>query len=167
MITLESSNIDSTFITIGAKHLHEKKILTGIVLPIIPVFFLPKVDYYRNDPLTLTVFLLLSSNKEATFFTDSIELVINEKTYLPQNISYQDKKYRKLKIQSDVSNTYITKQIPIVMNPEVIQLDFPISAKQSDQFQLIINGIYFEDRKVSFSTVNFKKTKQKFWFMGP
>jgi len=167
IISIESTTNDSISLVVSAKFIFEKNNWGGIGFPFIPLFYLPKIDSYKNDPNTLTVFLLLSSNNETTILTDSISLVVDEKFYSPKRSSYTGSINFQIKVIPRYHYMGIIERIPMAIIPEIIQLDFPVSAKEVDQFELIIDGIFSEGKRVSFTKVNFKKVKQKFWFMGP
>ena len=143
---------DTTMITVKARPISEKRHFGGIILPIIPLFWLPKTDYYAEAPNGLIINIEVHSRKHVQWLLDSAAIIFSGKTY-PTNAS-------------------VVQNPPIYFTPPnsnslAKELYFPVAAKQVDAFEMINLKFELDDKEVALPRIAFKKVKQRWWFVGP
>lgn len=159
---------DSVSLMVGAKKLSKKHRWGGIFYPIFPVFFLPRTDYYRDNPNTLTIYMVIGANSEVIVSSDSLRLYVDNQFIKPREVIYQNEVIQTVKIKS---RNYEPAP-PIFMKPleyhsNVVTINFPIDANTISEFELSIKGIYALNKPLAIPTVQFIRSEQKWRFAGP
>lgn len=145
---------DSTTIIVNAQTISEKKNFGGIVLPIFPLFWLPKINFYADQPNSLVIKVSTSSPKNIEFETDSTTITADGQLY-------------------PISNAMTTKY-PIHNFPSygvrlhnTWELEFPLEAEQLDTFELNKLEFSIDNEPTNLPTIKFEKVKQRWVFVGP
>ena len=145
---------DTTLITVRARPISEKRHFGGIILPIVPLFWLPKTDYYVEEPDSLIINIEVHSKKPVQWLLDSAAIIFSGKIYPTSASTIQN------------STTYFFPSSPN-SNSLAKELYFPLVAEQVDAFEMINLKFMLDDKEVSLPTIAFKKTKQRWRFVGP
>ena len=167
IVRLKASNVDSTFLEIGAHFLEEKDTWAGILFPIIPIPFPRKKDYYENYPNNLFLSFDIYSNKKIDINVDSILLLVNGISYSPKKVSYKGAANRSFFIESHAPRVPIEYRSSLMDNPKVISLQFDPSAKEMDRFEIELAGCFLEKQKINFARIQFTKVEQEVFWFGP
>ena len=130
---------DTTNITVGARTIYEKKNFGGILFPIFPIFWLPKIDYYEEQPNSLII-ELSTWNNDTNFQVKSATIKSNSKTYELQETTITDVE---------------------------TELRFPLSAEQTSEFELTNLSLTVNGELRNLPSINFRKMKQRWRFIGP
>lgn len=130
---------DSTFILVGARTIYEKKNFGGILFPIFPLFWLPKVNFYKEEPNSLIIELSTLGNE--------IELQVNSASITSSGQTYQYKEVLKLASSTEIK--------------------FPLSAEQTTEFELTKLSLFVNGKFKNLPKIRFKKMKQRWRFIGP
>ena len=160
---------DSIEILVQAQRLKDQNQWAGIGIPIFPVFFFPSNNHYEDSPNSLIVRFSILSDDSLTFNSDSITLRTQG-----NNFSSQSSQYKGEAFSNSLTFNPKTDSIDVsyahdgfMYYLDFIELKFPVDAFEVDTFQLIVDGIYKENKKLSFPIIEFKKTNQRFFYMGP
>ena len=130
---------DSTNIFIGARTISEKKNFGGIILPIFPIFWLPKINHYEEYPNSLII--------ELTTWNNRTDFQVNSATIR--------------------SNSQTFELVKTTLTDGASELFFPLSAEQTSEFELTNLSLTVNGEQRNLPTINFKKTKQRWKFIGP
>ena len=144
---------DSTTIIVNAQTISEKINFGGIVLPIFPLFWLPKINYYKKRPNSLVIKVSASSSKGIELETDSTIIIA----------------YGQLYPTSNAMTTKFIHNFPSygVGLQNSWELEFPLEAEQLDAFELNKLGFSINNETIDLPTIKFQKVKQRWLFMGP
>ena len=169
-IEIKSREYDSLSIFIGAQPLKDKKKWGGIFLPVVPIFYLPAIDYYDNDPNSLIVNIVIACNNKVIVIPDSMKISADGIIYKPHAVYYNNTPYshqNKLEVTSDSSDPFLIRYASISeLSPGLLKLKFTIDAHSVNHFRFLPHGIFIKNKQVFFPNVNFVKNKQKYRFWG-
>ncbi|MEO1255093.1 MAG: hypothetical protein AAFY41_09440 [Bacteroidota bacterium] len=124
---------------IGARTISEKKNFGGIILPIFPIFWLPKINYYEEHPNNLII-KLSTWNNETGIQINSATIRTNSQTF---------------------------ELVKTTLTDGVTELFFPLSAEQTSEFELTNLSLTVNSEQRILPPINFKKMKQRWKFIGP
>jgi hypothetical protein len=146
---------DSITIIVSAQTISEKKNFGGVVLPILPLFWLPKINSYKGQPNTLIIKVSTSSSKNIELQTDSTTIIANGQqlysisTAMATNVPMQN---------------FLAYGVTLLNSWE---LKFPLEAEQTDAFELNKLAFSINNEPRHVPTIKFQKVKQRWAFMGP
>ena len=144
----------STTIIVNAQTISEKKNFGGIVLPIFPLFWLPKINFYENQPNSLVIKVSTSSSKNIELETESTNLIADGQLYPISNAMTTNFPLHNLPAyKAGLQNSW--------------KLEFPLEAKQLDTFELNNLGFSINNEPINLPTIKFQKVKQRWVFIGP
>ena len=72
---------DSTIIIVTARTISEKNKFGGIMLPVVPLFWIPKIDHYKDLQNSLIVRITSISTKNIKLITETAVLISNQQEY--------------------------------------------------------------------------------------
>src|SRR5687767_2808721 len=72
LLYIKTEGPDPISLVFSARTISEKLMWGGILFPVVPIPFFPKIDHYKSDPNTLTIYLRISGNSEIRVIPDSI-----------------------------------------------------------------------------------------------
>ena len=145
---------DTTLITVRARPISEKRHFGGIILPIIPLFWLPKTDYYAKEPDSLIINVEVHSKKPVQWLLDSAAIIFSGKTYSTSASMIQN------------PTTYFFPSSPN-SNSLTKELYFPLIAEHVDAFEMVNLKFMLDGKEVDLPKIAFKKVKQRWRFVGP
>ena len=96
-------------------------------------------------------------------------MVYKEKKYFSSGIydEYLIKGKQKIKFKADSSDLFDARFNGNIHELSFLELRYPIDAFKIDKFQLQVDDIYAKNTPVTFPSINFLKTKQRHFFIGP
>jgi len=130
---------DSMRIIVRAKPIWDRRQFGGILVPIFPLFWLPKSDWYEEYPNSLILQLWVQQGKA--------DLRISSATVLADGQLYPLQEIREISGLND--------------------LHFALPAEQTPGFELINLSVYLNDEPVTLPTIHFQQVKQRWRFIGP
>jgi hypothetical protein len=130
---------DSTSIIVGARTVWEKKNFGGILFPIFPIFWFPKIDFYKDQPNSL--FIEVSKIGQGNAF---------------EIISATIKSNRETFEFIKVGNSSVFKE-----------LGFCLNAEETNEFKLVNLTLKIDDKPIEIPSIKFQKMKQRWRFFGP
>ena len=144
---------DTTHIAIKAQTISEKENFAGIFLPIFPVFWLKKTEYYEQVE-ELRINITASAISETDLLIDSIRLTANNQTFRIASSNA---------IELDMLSPWYFYD----SNSNSIDMSFPISGETIEEFQLSNILIIRSNTLEKLPSITFKKMKQRWTFLGP
>lgn len=130
---------DSTRIIVNARTIWQKNNFGGILIPIFPIFWLPKINSYKDQPNSLII-ELSTIGKAADLEINAAVLITADAAYSPHEIKRTESK---------------------------AELNFPLAAEQVTDFKLTNLSVIINDECKSLPEIRFKKMKQRMFFIGP
>lgn len=130
---------DFTLLVVSARVILVKKNFGGILLPIFPIFWLPKINHYEDEPNRLII--------ELSTIGDELEIDSASATLISNGESFE--------IQ-EIRTTW-----------EKTELVFALSAEETTAFELRDLTLIINKESKELPMIAFRKMKQRWRFVGP
>jgi hypothetical protein len=134
---------DSTYAIVGARTIWERKNFGGVILPILPIFWLPRINYYKDSPNCLIIEMSTLSApgiKSTDFEVESAAIIENSTTFELQDATKAG---------------------------SFVELRFSLPAENITEFELTNVAISSNGQVTKLPAVRFTRMKQRWRFLGP
>lgn len=157
-LELELSSKDSSHVYIKCEPIKSKLLWTGFILPILPAWIVS--SFIKPKIKKLKVHLVFySPNSIIRLNTDSIRVLTENNNYLQASeVTIEDIKTR---VNGDfILKPNFNKGCDCYLGQGII-LTYPVKTTEIENFKLIIEDIYLDNKKKNLPHISFKKAKQK------